>query len=130
MITRGDVVLVHIPYIEAAGLGKRRPALVVQGDEHNRKLPHTIVAALTSKMRSQRDPAVHLLDPTDSEGQAAGVLMKSLIRCDRLFTVDQDSIAQTIGHLAPGTMDRVEDCLRAALGLPPQAHPSLGNDET
>ena len=125
MITRGDVVLAHIPYLEGSGLGKRRPVLVVQNDGHNEKLPHTIVAAITSKLRNLADPTVHLLDPENSEGQAAGVLMKSLIRCDRLFTIEQRSIDKKIGHLTYGTMNQVDDCLRAALGLPPQIPPSL-----
>ena len=129
MIHRGDVVLVRIPYIEVAGQGKRRPAVVVQSDGHNTRLPHTIVAAVTSKVRIPIDPVCYLLDPADSEGQAAGVLTKSLVRCDRLFTVDRQSIERTIGRLAPGSLDRVEDCLRAALGLPPQAEPAFGNYE-
>lgn len=129
MVKRGEVVLVHIPYIESAGAGKKRPVVVVQRDEYNSKLPHTIVAAITSKIKNAGDPAVLLLDPAHSEGKSAGVLMASLIRCDRLFTIDQRSIVKSIGHLAPGTLDRVDDCLRASLGLPPQAVPQMGNYE-
>ncbi len=129
MITRGDVVLVYIPYLEGGGQGKRRPVLVVQNDGHNQKLPHTIVAAITSQLRNLTDPTVYLLDPEDSEGQAAGLPKKSLIRCDRLFTIDKSSIGPKMGHLAHGTMDRVDDWLHASLGLPPQAQPSFGDYE-
>jgi mRNA-degrading endonuclease toxin of MazEF toxin-antitoxin module len=129
MITRGDVVIVFIPFTEPGGRGKQRPAVVVQRQEINLGLPHTVVAAITSQLALASQPYAHLLDPADSEGKASGVIKKSLIRCDRLFTVDQNSIDRKIGRLAFGTIDRVEDCLRASLGLPPQAQPTLGNYE-
>jgi mRNA interferase MazF len=126
MTKRGDVVLVHIPYVDVQG-GKNRPAVIIQRDEYNNKLTSTIVAAIASRLK--KEPTHYILDPTEPEGKAAGVLQASAIRCDRLFTVDQKLIRQTIGHLAPGTVARVDDCLRAALGLPPQAEPVMGNYE-
>ena len=129
MYKRGDVVLVHIPYIELTGIGKRRPVVVVQRDEYNDKLPHVLIAAVTSRTRQEDDPTSCILDPSDSEGKAAGVSRRSLIRCDRIFTVDQVSIESVIGKLSFGSMARVDDCLRAALGLPAQAVPQMGNYE-
>jgi mRNA interferase MazF len=115
---RGDVVLVYIPYVDGPG-GKTRPAVVVQRDEDNAKLAHTIVAAITTNLRNVTEPTQHRIDPADPEGRAAGVLHPSAIRCDRLFTVEQRMVIRTIGQLTPGTLARVDECLRAALGLSP-----------
>ncbi len=52
----------------------------VKSNDYNRNLSTTIVAALTSKLKLLREPVVHLVDPADSESQAAGLLAKSLIR--------------------------------------------------
>jgi hypothetical protein len=84
---------------------------------------------LSTNLRGVGSPTHYLLDPGDSEGKSAGVLHKSVIRCDRLFTVEQSLIDRTIGRLAPGTLEGVEECLRASLGLPPQADPILGHYE-
>lgn len=82
MISRGDVVLVSIPYVEGEG-GKRRPVSVVQADFLNRSGRNTSVAAITSKLRHFNDPSAQLLDPSDSEGASAGVRARSFILCSR-----------------------------------------------
>jgi mRNA-degrading endonuclease toxin of MazEF toxin-antitoxin module len=123
---RGDVVLVNIPYVDGPG-GKKRPVVVLQRDEDNARLPHTIVATISTNLRGAGSPTHYLIDPGDSEGKAAGVLHRSVIRCDRLFTVEQSLIGRTIGHLAPRTMEGVEKCLRISLGLSAASDPVLGN---
>jgi mRNA-degrading endonuclease toxin of MazEF toxin-antitoxin module len=42
----------------------------------------------------------------------------SVVRCDRLFTIDQRSVGRTIGKLSAATMQHVDSCLKVALGLP------------
>jgi mRNA interferase MazF len=127
-MNRGDVVLVYIPYIDGPG-GKVRPVVVIQCDASNFRLPHTIVAAISTSLRGVGSSTHYFIDPGDSEGKATGILHKSVIRCDRLFTVEQSLIGRRIGHLAPGTMEGVEECLRSSLGLPSQDVPILGNYE-
>jgi mRNA-degrading endonuclease toxin of MazEF toxin-antitoxin module len=122
---RGDVVLVYIPYVDGPG-GKKRPVVVLQRDEDNERLPHTIVAAISTNLRGLGSPTHYLLDPGDSEGKAAGVLHRSVIRCDRLFTVAQSLIGRAIGHLAPSTKVGVDECLRISLGLPAPTDPVPG----
>ena len=47
-LSRGDVGLARFPHA-AGGRGKKRPVVVVQGDDYNRKLRHVIVAEVTTK---------------------------------------------------------------------------------
>jgi mRNA interferase MazF len=128
MIRRGDVVLARVPDRDS-GDPKSRPVVVIQGDEYNATLEHTVVVPVTSSLSYKASPTRLLLDPDDSEGRAAGVPRRSLILCERPFTIDQGFLGPKIGHLAFGTMDRVDDCLRVSLGLPPQAEPTMGDYE-
>ena len=113
---RGDLVLVEVPYLSGTA-SKLRPVLIVQGDDYNRRLSHTIVAAISTKMRPVLDPAHLLLDPATPEGQQAGVHHRSIVRCDRIFTIEQHDIRRTIGTLSASGMSAVEACLKAALEL-------------
>ena len=45
---RGEVYLVSFDHALGSGIGKTRPAVVVQNDYSNRSSPVTIVAAITS----------------------------------------------------------------------------------
>jgi mRNA-degrading endonuclease toxin of MazEF toxin-antitoxin module len=56
IVKRGDVVMVNWIYSDQTG-SKRRPALVVQGDQHNKILDDTILALITSSSRRRMGAA-------------------------------------------------------------------------
>jgi mRNA interferase MazF len=116
-VRRGDVVLVQYPFASGAG-GSLRPALIVQNDRDNEGLRNTIVARITTNLRRAGDPSHLLIDPDAPEGEAAGLLHESVVSCINLATVHQDRIQRVIGHLPASVMRRLDDCLKAALGLP------------
>jgi mRNA interferase MazF len=67
---------------------------------------------------------LHVNDPTQllipwgtPEGQQAGVLHDSVVSCNNLATVHEDRIHRVIGHLPEAIMHRIDECLKAALGL-------------
>ena len=117
MTRRGDVVIVAFPFSDG-GRGKNRPALVVQGDRNNQRLLNTIVAMITGNVRlASTEPTQLLVDPATPEGQASGLSHPSAVKCENLFTVRQQDILRTLGHLPALTMGRVDDCLRATFEL-------------
>jgi mRNA-degrading endonuclease toxin of MazEF toxin-antitoxin module len=66
----------------------------------------------------------HVNDPTHlrllretPEGQHAGLLQDSVASCTNLATVHADRLYRVIGSLPDAVMHRVEECLKAALGL-------------
>lgn len=116
-VRRGDVVLMDYPY--TTGGVKTRPALVVQNDRDNGRLPNTIVVQITTTIqRAQSEPTQLLIDIATPEGRQAGLRRTSAINCANLFTIDQRDILRTLGSLSPALMAKVDDCLKAALGLP------------
>jgi mRNA interferase MazF len=117
MTKRGDVVIVDFPFTSGAQ-SKVRPALVVQNDKDNARLPKTIVAMITGNLRRRAEPTHLFVDPGKAEGASSGLSGPSLIVCSNLFTLDQASIIRTAGQLTPTLLQRVNDCLKAALEIP------------
>jgi mRNA-degrading endonuclease toxin of MazEF toxin-antitoxin module len=111
-MNRGDVVLINFPFI--GGGGKRRPALVVQSDVLNQRLVSSIVAAITSNLKNVHQPTQTLIDPAVET--ASGLMTASAVKCETLFTADSRT-ATVIGSISASSMQQVEGCLRAALGL-------------
>ena len=115
-MNRGDVVLVRFPH--PSGLrGKKRPAVIVQSDAYSGKVSTFVVAEVTSNLTMANDPACLFIDVTTAEGQATGVVRDCVVSCLVLVTVYADTIVQTLGALSPTMQQRLNDCLKAAMGL-------------
>lgn len=114
---RGDIVLVSVPYLSGGG-SKHRPALVVQCDTNNQRLIHTVIAAISSNVRQAGDASRLLVDPGKPEGATSGLHHPSVVRCDRIFTIEKSSVARTIGFLDASTMRQIDGCLKSSLGIP------------
>ena len=116
-VKRGDVVLARVPHT-AGTRGKKRPAVVIQGDTYNAKLRHVIVAEVTSNPRWLGDPACLPIDVSTAEGQATGLHKNGFVSCLHLVTMNADRLDPPIGRLSPALVQQVNDCLKAALALP------------
>lgn len=108
--------MVDFPFTDT-GTAKVRPALVVQNDRDNQKIRKTVIAMITGNLRRQSDPSHLLIDPNDPDGASSGLSFPSLVSCNNLFTVEQDSIQRVIGHLSDALKQQLADCLKAALEL-------------
>jgi mRNA interferase MazF len=117
MSKRGDVVVVDFPFTDP-GKSKVRPAVVVQNDSDNRKIRKTVIAMVTGNLRRQGDPSHLYVDPADADGISSGLSFRSLVSCNNLFTIEQDSILRVIGHLSDVLKPKLNDCLKVALELP------------
>lgn len=109
---RGDVLIVDYPYSDASQV-KRRPALVVQADAV--QSANTIVAPITSNI-ARGTPERFVVDPQAEP--ASGLRMVSAVACDGLMAVHASLIHKKIGSLSRAAMQKVDACLKAALGLP------------
>jgi mRNA-degrading endonuclease toxin of MazEF toxin-antitoxin module len=100
MTQRGDVVIVDFHFTDQPAR-KRRPAVVVQADTYNRLIAKTVIAMVTGNLARKNDPAHLFVDPATPE-----------------FTIDQEDIIKTLGRLSPVLEMKLDDCLKAALGMP------------
>ena len=72
---------------------------------------------MTTNMRDKDDPACLLMEAATPEGQAAGIVRDSVISGYLLSLMSEDRLQDQIGKLSDETMQKVDDCLKAALGL-------------
>ena len=115
-MNRGDMVLVRFPH--PSGLrGKKRPAVVVQSDAYSGVVGTVVVAEVTSNLTMADDPACLLIDTTTPEGAVTGLVRNSVVSCLLLVTVYADTVAQVLGTLSPAMKQRLDACLKSALGL-------------
>ena len=116
-LNRGDVAMARFPH--AGGTrGKKRPVVVVQADVYNAKVRHAIVAEVTTNLAAAADPACLLIDVSTPEGQATGLTQNSVVGCLFLATIADSRISAPIGKLSAALLQRLDQCLKAALGLP------------
>ncbi len=116
-VQRGDVVLVDYPY-SAGGGAKVRPVLVVQNNRDNQRLVNTIVAQITSLTRRALEPTQLLIEFAMPEGRQSGLRQDSVVNCVNLLTLDKSKILSKLGSLPDALMQKVNECLKAALELP------------
>ena len=116
-VSRGDVAMSRFPH--AGGTrGKKRPVLVVQSDVYNARIPHAIVAEITTNLAAAADPTSLLIDVSTPEGQATGLDQNSVVTCLFLATITRDRIDPVIGQLSAAMMQKIDECLKMALAVP------------
>lgn len=113
---RGDVVLVHVPFVGAKG-GKTRPAVVVQNDVLNASIRETVVVEITSNVSRAAQGHHVLIDVATADGASTGLLCDSVIRCERPHTVPQLDIKRNIGALSPTHLRLLDEALKAAFAI-------------
>jgi mRNA interferase MazF len=98
--------------------GKMRPAAVIQSDAYTAVVGSVVVAEITTNLALSGDPACLFIDMNTPDGQATGLVRDSVLSCLLLMTVYSDNVSQVLGSLSAAMMQKLNDCLKAALALP------------
>jgi mRNA-degrading endonuclease toxin of MazEF toxin-antitoxin module len=98
--------------------GKKRPAVVVQSDAYVGTVSTIVVAEVTKNLTMADDAACLFIDTNTPEGRATGLVRDSVVSCLLLATVDTNTVAQVLGTLSATMKQKLNDCLRAGLGVP------------
>lgn len=109
-IRRGDVFLVDFGPQWSGEHGKR-PAVVVQNNIGNEHSKTVIVVPCATKIKRMDMPTHVFLGPLEN-GRA-----DSMVVCENVQTIEKDRIVHYISKLSKRQMDRVDDALKASLGL-------------
>lgn len=113
-LRHGDVVLVPFPFGDLTGR-KVRPAVVVSADPQASEL---ILAFITSVLtnRSPRGAEVELLR-SNPEFAVTGLKAESLVRLDKLVTLNSGVITRRLGTAGPATKSAIAAAIRRAFDL-------------
>ena len=114
-MTRGEIVIVDFRSVNPkAGV---RPALVVQNDRDNARMSNTIVAQVTTNIRRVGQDTQILIDANHPDWVTSGLRHASVMNCSNVYTIEQRDVARVVGSLSAATMQRIDACLKAALGI-------------
>ncbi len=108
---RGDVILAPAGFTDQSGV-KRRPAVIVSGDDDNLYSPDVMVASITGNLQALRHPGDHLL----LHWQEAGLLRPSLVQA-KVATIEGSIIERRLGRLSGDDLRALDRGLREAFDL-------------
>jgi mRNA-degrading endonuclease toxin of MazEF toxin-antitoxin module len=91
--------------------------LVIQNDRDNARMRNTIVAQVTTNIQRAIKNTQFLLGPTHPDWSASGLRRPSVVNCSNVYTIEQRDVAKVIGSVSAATMQSIDQCLIAALGI-------------
>jgi hypothetical protein len=111
--TRGMVVDVELPRLDATGGWKERPVVIVSTDDFHRSRPYDLLVALvTHRTWKYHGPTDYLIQ----DEAAAGLSQSSVVRSS-LYLVLRIRLKSLRGTLTARDLQGFEGCLRRAVGL-------------
>ncbi len=111
---RGTVVLAPFPFTDLSGT-KVRPAVVVSPSD--RPGEDVILAFISSIKPPTLVPTDLSIASSHPDFSASGLKIASIVKCDKLATVQRRIIFGELGALSPALLVELNVCLRQALGL-------------
>jgi mRNA interferase MazF len=100
MYRRGEIVMIPVPFSDLSSV-KRRPVLVISNTSHNSTNSDMIVVAITSNL--QQNGII-----IETKDLLAGELpKKSLIRYDKIYTLEQRIVIKQIGIVSESVLKKI-----------------------
>jgi len=106
-------VLAKFPFTDLTA-SKRRPAIVVSKEGTK---DDVIVAFITSVLPEKLSDTDFLFSPDHADFATSGLTRPSLIKADKLATLNRSILTGELGGLSTEIMKQVDERLKTALGL-------------
>ena len=113
-LQRGDVVLVTFPFTDLSG-SKKRPAVVLQTE--TAQSIDTILAFISSVISKPIGKAEIVLTPTQRDFATTGLKVPSIIRLDKLATLDRRLVVRKLGALSQRQIQQIDGALLNVLEI-------------
>ena len=91
-----------------------RPVVIIQNDVGNRHSPTTIVAAISTQIKTKANLPTHYHLKLGS-----GLVQSSMVMLEQIRTVDKTRLAQYIGKLSDEEINGLNHALAISIGLIP-----------
>ncbi len=114
MFQPGEIVIAAFPFTALTGV-KRRPCLVLAAGDTPSDF---VVAFITSILATARLPSATLVAPTHPAWRQTGLKTPSVIRGDKLVTLNDVVISGAIGALPADVLATVRGKLKILLQTP------------
>src|SRR5277367_3381448 len=93
---QGDIVLIPFPFTDLSTL-KQRPAFIISSNSYNKIHADIIICAITSHIPTQIEPFDYKMTTDDT--RQAGLPKESLIKLDKIVTIDKRLVRKKLGTL-------------------------------
>jgi len=113
-VRRGTVVLTPFPFTDLSG-AKVRPAIVVSRSD--RPGDDVILAFVSSVVPPRSLPTDLVVDPSHPNFRETGLKVPSIVKCDKLATVQRRIILGELGQLSATLLRELDQRLGHALNL-------------
>ena len=110
---RGEIWWANLPPPAGSKPAKRRPVLVIQGDNFNRSSINTVICAvITSNIDLAFLPGNLLLEKTVSN-----LGKTSAVNFSQITTIDKTDLTEQVAMLPKPIIDKVNTCLKMVLEI-------------
>jgi len=114
MFERGKVILVPFPFTDLSSQ-KIRPALIISKPA---AVPDNVIVAFITSKKSESASKNHiLLENSKKDFDKTGLKKTSLVRCDKIATLDKQIVLGEIGSLSLSSMKKINLALKNVIGL-------------
>ena len=113
-ISKGKIVLTKFPFTDISS-AKRRPALVLSRKQSSQG--DVIVAFISSNVPDQVDDTDFIIEMSTADFFNSGLKKASVIKLDKLATVNVNIIAGELGQLTDESIPVINEKLKFALAL-------------
>ncbi len=107
MYKQGEIILVPFPYSDLSA-SKRRPALVVSNNTYNNQFSDVVVCVITSNLFKDK----FSIDLVNEDLETGLLPETSVIKCHKLFTIEQSKIIKRFSTIKKKKFDEVTKVLQ------------------
>ena len=112
-MVRGEIWWAELPHPTGSKPAKRRPVLIIQGDNFNRSRINTVICAvITSNTELSVLPGNLLL-----EKSVSGLSKASAVNFSQIATIDKTDLIKQVAMLPKQVIDKVNECLKLILEI-------------
>jgi len=111
---KGTIVLVSFPFTDLSS-EKRRPAVIISKEDHEKS--YLIVAFISSVIPLTLSKADLVIDSSDKSFKQTGLIKTSVIKADKLLTIEKSLVTGEIGSLSSDVMNKLNEKLKTELDL-------------
>lgn len=111
---RGTVVLTPFPFTDLSG-ARVRPAVIVSRSD--RSGDDVVLAFVSSVIPPRPLPTDLVLDSSHPQFRETGLKVPSIVKCDKLATVQRGIILGELGQLSASLLRELDQRLRHALDV-------------
>lgn len=104
----GEFWLMHFPFTHGSG-GKRRPVLIVSGDDFNRG--DDVVVVPVSASADPASPYVTQIDPGKPQFGSTNLARPSSVKWTKPFTISKSRLLRRIGDLDGDALSTIQDSI-------------------